>query len=93
MKGSTLFGTGICGQSQPDQIPGTTMNYLDLVPGDHADSATWLRMNIQVPSSDPTEMNDVGRMPPLASYVVDQQGLTLIAQWIDSIKSCPDAGP
>jgi hypothetical protein len=89
----SLFGTGICGQSQPDQIPGTTMNYLDLVPGDHADSATWLRMNIQVPSSDPTEMNDVGRMPPLASYVVDQQGLTLIAQWIDSIKSCPDAGP
>jgi hypothetical protein len=34
-------------------------------------------------------------MPPLASFVVDQQAADLVGQWIDSIKSCPtsaDAG-
>ena len=56
-------------------------------------------MNIAVPASDPNEVNDVGRMPSVASFVVDQQATALVGSWIDSITSCPgpdggsDGGP
>jgi hypothetical protein len=63
--------------------------YADLARGAPDASAIWLRMNIPVAASDPQEMINVGRMPPLASYVVDPQALTLIGQWIDSITTCP----
>jgi hypothetical protein len=90
----SLFGTGICNQIQQDGIPGMlSTQYVDLAPGDHANSAMYIRMNTAVPPSDPLEMNDVGHMPPLAAYTVDPQGVQLIGQWIDSIKACPDAGP
>jgi hypothetical protein len=90
----SLYGTGICGQMQADGIPGMLCTpYMDLAPGDHMNSAMYIRMNTPIPASDPTEMNDVGHMPPLASYVIDPQGISLIGQWIDSIKACPDAGP
>jgi hypothetical protein len=90
----SLYGTSICGQPQADGIPGMlTTQYMDLAPGDHANSAMYIRMNIPIPASDPIELMNVGHMPPLASYVVDPQGLALIGQWIDSIKTCPDAGP
>jgi hypothetical protein len=67
----------------------------DFVPGNHAGSDAWQRMNIPVPANDPTGMLISGRMPPVASYVVDSQATALIGTWIDSIKTCPtsaDAG-
>jgi len=33
----------------------------------------------------------VGRMPPLASSVVDDAGVAVIDDWIASLSSCPDA--
>jgi hypothetical protein len=90
----TFAQTGVCNLVQQNGIPGmTSQNYVELAPGDHASSALWIRMNIPVPASDPNEVNDVGRMPSVASFVVDPQGTALVAAWIDSVTSCPDAGP
>jgi hypothetical protein len=92
----TLAQTGICGLMQQNGIPGmTSQQYLDLSPGHHAESAMWIRMNIPVPSTDPGEEYDVGRMPPAASFVVDSQAVALVGSWIDAIASCPvsDGGP
>jgi hypothetical protein len=71
----------------------TSTQMVDFAPGDHANSALWIRMHIAIPSSDPNATVDVGRMPSVGSNAVDTQATDLIAQWIDSIKSCPDAGP
>jgi hypothetical protein len=91
--GSSLYATGICNLEQRNGIPGMTgTNLMDFAPGDHAASATWTRMDIPVPASDPDEMANVGRMPPLASFVVDTQATALIGAWIDSIKTCPGPG-
>jgi hypothetical protein len=63
----------------------------DLIPGDPMNSSIVIRMS----SPDPTN----GRMPKVASYVVDAQGTDLVRAWINSIKSCPsvdggvDGGP
>jgi cytochrome c551/c552 len=92
----SLHDTGICNLAQQNGIPGMTGTALvDFAPGDHASSAMWIRMGIAVPSSDPGEVTDVGRMPPVASFAVDPQATALIGQWIDSVTSCPgaDAGP
>ena len=67
----------------------TQVTLADLQPGYHAKSALWIRMNTPVPASDPGGFTDVGRMPPVASFVVDAQATALIGEWIDSIKSCP----
>jgi len=91
----SLAQTGICGLSEQNGIPGmTSETYLDLDPGNHAASALWIRMNIPVPSTDPDEEYDVGRMPPVASFIVDPQAVPLVGSWIDSITTCPilDAG-
>ncbi len=86
----SLHDTGICNLQEQNGIPGMAQTpYADLAPGNHAASATWIRMNTPVPASDPTEKNDVGRMPSLASNLVDAQATTLVAQWIDSITTCP----
>jgi cytochrome c551/c552 len=91
--GLSLAAAGICGLAQQNGIPGmASAGVLDLAPGDHARSAMWIRMNTPVPASDPDETTDVGRMPPASSFVVDPQATALIGQWIDAIKSCPDAG-
>jgi hypothetical protein len=93
----SLWATQICNQPQQDGIPGPNIltQYMDFAPGNHAASAMWIRMSTPVPvATDPTEIFSVGRMPPLASYVVDQQAVTLVGDWIDSIQTCPgpDAG-
>jgi hypothetical protein len=62
-------------------------SYLDFAPGNHANSALWVRMITPAPTS--AAQGDTGRMPTLASYVIDSQGAQLVAQWIDSIKTCP----
>jgi hypothetical protein len=92
----SLSETGICNLQQQNGIPGMTgANLVDLAPGDHAASAMWIRMNIAVPASDPNELNDVGRMPPVSSFVVDTQAVSLVGSWIDSLPGCPgpDGGP
>jgi hypothetical protein len=90
--GLSLAQTGICGLAQQNGIPGmASADLADLAPGDHAHSAMWIRMNTPVPASDPDETSDVGRMPPVSSFVVDTQATALIGQWIDAIKSCPGA--
>jgi cytochrome c551/c552 len=84
----SLSETRICNLMQQNGIPGMTDQMLvDLKPGDHTASAAWLRMNI--PASDPGGRADVGRMPPVASAVVDPQATALIGSWIDSLSSCP----
>jgi hypothetical protein len=67
----------------------TGTQLVDFAPGQHAASAMWIRMNTPVPTSDTNEIADVGRMPPVASFVADPQATALIGQWIDTIKSCP----
>jgi cytochrome c551/c552 len=92
--GLTLDQTGICNLVQQNGIPGmTTSSLVDFAPGDHAGSAMWIRMSTPVPASDTNETADVGRMPPVASFVVDTQATALVGQWIDSVASCPDGGP
>ncbi len=52
----------------------------DLTPTKPMESIMWLRM-----SALPNE----GRMPQIGTYHVDQQGLTLVGDWITAIKACP----
>jgi hypothetical protein len=86
----SLHDTNLCNLPEQNGIPGRAqVSYMELAPGDHAASALWLRMNIPIAASDPQEMIDVGRMPSLASYVVDPQATALVGQWIDSITACP----
>lgn len=51
-----------------------------LFPGKPMQSLLWIRMN---------SLENRTRMPQIATYVVDQQGLGLISEWITSISSCP----
>lgn len=51
-----------------------------LAPGDPEASGLYVRMT----STDPT-----WRMPPVGSQVVDLRGSELIAEWIESLDSCP----
>ncbi|HEY3668192.1 MAG TPA: hypothetical protein VGL19_19450, partial [Polyangiaceae bacterium] len=54
-----------------------------VVAGSHTDSLMWLRMN----EADEQK----GRMPQIASYLVDHPGTDLVGAWIDSLNttSCP----
>jgi hypothetical protein len=51
------------------------------IPGDPVNSSMIIRMS----SADPNN----GRMPKVASYVVDTQGTALVTAWIKAIKTCP----
>jgi hypothetical protein len=80
-----LAATGTCGAmpAKGDQgVPGA----LILTPGQSASSVMWLRMTAPATT---TPTDDTGRMPPIASFVVDTQATTLISDWIDSITTCP----
>jgi hypothetical protein len=46
----------------------------------------WLRMH--APAATP-DSGATGRMPAIASYVVDTQGADVVSQWIASITACP----
>ena len=50
-----------------------------LTPGHPELSTIWLRM----------QTLGKGRMPPLASAVVDQPALDLVGDWIDGVQACP----
>ena len=80
---TALKDRGICNVAAKKPIAPTTgtMATTLFVPGDHASSAMWQR---------PHELNpDKGRMPAIGSYVVDDMGVQVIADWIDSITTCP----
>jgi uncharacterized repeat protein (TIGR03806 family) len=59
-----------------------------LTPGDPTQSLLWVRMS---------SLPGAGRMPQIASYVVDQDGVKVVGDWITSIKTgtgaldCPAA--
>jgi len=57
----------------------------NLVPGHPEQSLVWVRMNR--PADDNEGKH--GRMPLLASYVIDQMAVDLVGSWISSITSCP----
>ena len=84
----TLKETNICNLMEQNGIPPMPQTqYADLAPGNHAASAMWIRMNIAIPDNPGTQ--DYGRMPCVATNIVDQQGTALIGSLIDSIKTCP----
>jgi hypothetical protein len=88
----SLHDTGLCGLQMQNGYPNpdggvAISSYLDFAPGNHANSALWVRMI--TPAATSASQGDTGRMPTLASYVIDSQGAQLVAQWIDSIKTCP----
>jgi uncharacterized repeat protein (TIGR03806 family) len=60
-------------------------NPVTLAPGNAAGSVMSIRMKAQADDSSGRH----GRMPLIASYVVDKQATDLIDSWINSITSCP----
>lgn len=82
--GIALQDTMICGlvPAKGDQgVIGAKI----LDPGRAMNSTMYLRMN--APPDD--DQGQHGRMPKVASYVVDQAGLDLIGGWINSLTACP----
>jgi hypothetical protein len=55
-------------------------NSVLLAPAQPANSVLWLRMDATP---------DNGRMPKIASYVIDQNAVDLVGSWITSITTCP----
>ncbi len=64
-------------------VPGSTSNTI-FKPGDPMSSVMLTRMTEPY-----TDQNGDGRMPKIGTHVVDAQGVSLIGDWITSIKSCP----
>jgi hypothetical protein len=59
-----------------------------VTPGDPMMSVMWLRMNSLPDSLD--QLDHHGRMPQIASYVIDTAAVTLIGDWIKQLpKTCP----
>ncbi|HVZ87015.1 MAG TPA: hypothetical protein VHG72_08595 [Polyangia bacterium] len=56
-------------------------------PGSPQKSVIVLRM--QTPRTAPAGTNDDIRMPPLATSVLDENGIGIISQWISGTKTCP----
>jgi mono/diheme cytochrome c family protein len=71
------FGTALADTSMVDTLPSAgdlaVADARIIAPGDRLRSVLWLRM----------ERIDGERMPPVASHLVDESGLTLIGDWID----------
>jgi hypothetical protein len=63
-------------------VPGALL----LTPGNAQSSVIWLRMD--APAGNATT-GGTGRMPAIASFVIDTQGTDIVSQWIDSITACP----
>jgi len=79
-----LADTHTCGAT-PEKGNQGTIGALIVAPGMPSMSVMVLRM-----TAPPADANgNHGRMPKLASYVVDQSAVTLISDWITSITSCP----
>ncbi len=72
---------GVCNTTPVKGDEGVN-NSLLLVPGQPMDSVLWLRMDATT---------DNGRMPKVASYVIDQNAVDLVGSWITGItaSTCP----
>jgi hypothetical protein len=80
-----LQDTGLCGVMPSKGDQGVTGALL-LTPEQPMSSVLWLRMDAQ-PGNAMT--GDLGRMPAIASFVLDTQALDLMSAWIQSITACP----
>jgi uncharacterized repeat protein (TIGR03806 family) len=75
---SSLVATNACDAPPQSGDLGLGANARLIAPGNSANSVLALRMN----------RRDTAGMPPLASTTVDTAGVSLIAQWIDSLTTC-----
>ena len=80
-----LQDTGLCNVMPSKGDQGVTGALL-LTPEEPMSSVLWLRMD--APPGN-TLMGDLGRMPAIASFVLDTQALDLMSAWIMSITACP----
>jgi hypothetical protein len=78
---STAICNGVPGKGDLG-VAGATL----LTPKNPMSSLMWLRMH--APKGNAMS-GATGRMPSIASSVVDTQGTDLISQWINSINACP----
>jgi hypothetical protein len=74
---------GVCGVAP--QRGDLVVGNLNLDPGKPDNSVVWLRMNTP---PDPQGGKTL-RMPQVATYVIDTEGLKLVGDWIKSIATCP----
>lgn len=80
-----LQDTGFCG-ADPAKSDLGVLNAKVIDPGRPDTSTFWLRL--KVPADD--SMGRHGRMPPIASFVVDTKAVDLVGQWITSLPAtCP----
>ena len=73
-----LSNTNACGAQPQSGDLGIGAAARIVAPGSAANSVLVTRMN----------RRDSNGMPPLASTAVDQQGVALLQQWIDSLTTC-----
>jgi uncharacterized repeat protein (TIGR03806 family) len=77
------FSTSLNGTNTCDVVPGSgSLGLIDpriIAPGDASRSVLVNRMN----------RRDIHGMPPLASNVVDANGVSLLSSWIDGLTACP----
>jgi hypothetical protein len=69
----------VCGL-EPLKGNGGVLDAQVLSPGNPMQSLLWIRMK---------SLENRTRMPQIATYKVDEQGLALIGDWISSISACP----
>jgi hypothetical protein len=73
-----LADMGVCNQAPEHgnlDVAGSTL----LTPGNHMSSVMWLRMS----------QREEDFMPPIASKVPDEPAAAVLAEWIDSLATCP----
>jgi hypothetical protein len=75
-----LQSTDICNAVPGSKDYQATPTEFLLAPGSSQNSVIWLRMDA---------LPGAGRMPAIASFVIDTQGTGVVGQWIDSITTCP----
>lgn len=83
-RGFSLAQRALCDQmpferTHPDELDTERL----FVPGQHALSTLWIRTN---------NRGDAIAMPPLGSLRVDEDGVALLQEWINSTASCPPVG-
>jgi hypothetical protein len=84
--GVPLGDMGLCGQD-PQKSDLGVVGAKRLDPGNPMNSLMWLRMRAAPNES----ARDPDRMPPMASYVVDSDGVKAIGDWIAGLSGpCPD---
>ena len=76
--GTPLESTGLC-NVMPTKGTQGVQSATNLTPGHPELSTLWLRMSTL----------GKGRMPPLASAVLDEDALDLVDDWIEGIQACP----